>query len=68
MSRRLSKYIASLDYLDKSLIVLSAISGGVSIASFVTAIGAPVGTAIASFSFVFSITTGIAKKIKNNTK
>ena len=62
MSKRLSKYIASLDYFDKSLIALSSISGGLSIVSFVTAIGAPVGTAIASFSFVLSITTGIAKK------
>ena len=34
MSTRLSKYIASLDYFDKSLIVLSATSGGISIASF----------------------------------
>ena len=32
MSKRLSKYIASFDYFDKTLIVLSATSGGMSIA------------------------------------
>ena len=46
--------------------VLYATSGGISIASFATFIGAPVGIASASFSFAFSITTdGI---IKNKTK
>ena len=34
MSKRLSKYIASFDYFDKYLLVLSATSGSVSIASF----------------------------------
>ena len=53
MSKRLSKYIASFDYFEKSLIVLSATSGGISIASFSTVTGAPVGIASASFSFHF---------------
>ena len=40
MSKRLSKYIASFDYFDKSLIVLSTISSSIStIASFATVIG-----------------------------
>ena len=43
MSKRLSKYIASFDYFDKSLIVLSVTTGNISIASFATVIGAPVG-------------------------
>ena len=38
MSKRLSKCIASLDYFDKSLIVLSATSGRMSIASFAVVI------------------------------
>ena len=59
MSKRLSKYIASFDHFDKSLTVLSAASTGMAIASFATVIGAPVGIASASFSFSFSITTGI---------
>ena len=33
MSKRLSKYIASFDYFDKSLIVLSVTTGSISIAS-----------------------------------
>ena len=63
MSKRLSKYITAFDYFDKALIVLFDRSGGVSIASFVTAIGAPVGIASASFRFAFSITTGIVEKL-----
>ena len=63
MSKRLSKYIASFDYFDKSLILSYAISGSISIASFANVIGAPVGVASASFSIAFSITTGIVKNI-----
>ena len=36
MSKRLSKCIASFDYFDKSLIVLSKATGSISIASFAT--------------------------------
>ena len=36
ISKNLSKYIASLDYFDKSLNVLSILSGSISIASFPT--------------------------------
>ena len=69
MSKRLSKYIASFDYFDKSLIVLSVTTGSISIASFATVIGAPVGMMSASYSFAFSITTGIVRKnIKNDKK
>ena len=57
MSKRLSKYVASFEYFDNSLIVLSATSGGISIASFATVIVAPVRIASASFSFAFSITS-----------
>ena len=34
MSKKLSKYIAAFDYIDKTLIFLSATSGGISIISF----------------------------------
>ena len=54
MSKRLSKYIAFCDYFDKSLIVLSAASGSISIASFATVIGTPVGIASASLSLTLS--------------
>ena len=59
MSKSLSKYIASFDYFDKSLIVLSVATGSISIASFATVIGAPVGIMSASCSLAFSITTGL---------
>ena len=68
MSKRLSKYIASFDYFDKSLIVLSITTGSVSVASFATVIGAPVGVVSASFSLVFSISTGIMKKLLKTTR
>ena len=51
MGKTLSDYITSFDYFDKSLIVLSATSGSISIAAFATVIGAPVGLPSASFSF-----------------
>ena len=63
ISKRLSKYIASFDYFDKSLIVLSVATGSISIASFAAVIGAPVGMMIASCSLTFSITTEIVKKL-----
>ena len=72
ISTNLSKHIASFEYLDKSLIVLSVATGSVSIASFATVIGAPVGMMSASCSLAFSITTGFVKKflktIRNKKK
>ena len=59
ISKSFSKYIVSFEYFNKSLIVLSAANDGISIA----VIGAPVGIASARFSFAFSITTGIVKKL-----
>ena len=53
MSKRLSRFIASFGYFDKSLIVLAATSGSISIASFATVIGTPVGPASASLSLTF---------------
>ena len=68
MSKRLSKYIVSFDYFDKSLIVLSVATGSISIASFATVVGAPVGMMSASCSLAFLITTGIVKKLLKTTK
>ena len=61
MSKNLSKYIASCEYLHKSLIVLSVATDSISIASFATAIREPVEIMSASFSLEFSITTGFVK-------
>ena len=68
MSKRLSKYIASFDYFDKSLVVLSVRASSISVASFVTAIGVPVGIMSASCSLAFSITTGFAKMFLKTTR
>ena len=68
MSKRLSKYIACCDYFDKFLIVLSATRGSVSIASFATVIGTPVGIASASLSLTFSLSTGLVKKLLKTTR
>ena len=67
-SKKLSRYVTIFDYIDKILIVLSVTSSGVSIISFTSIIGAPVGIASASFTLIFSITTGIIKKLLNITK
>ena len=67
--KKLSKYTATLDYTDKTLIVLSATSGGISIFFFTNVIGIPTGVISASFTLVFSLTKGIIKKLlKENRK
>ena len=68
MSKKISKYIAAFDYCDKSLIVLFATSKRISIISFASIIGAPVGRASASFSLIFSLTAGIIKKLLKITR
>ena len=68
MSKKLGKYISFFDYFDKSLIVLSVTSGGVSIASFPMAIGAPIGITSANFSLAFSLCTGLVKKLLKATR
>ena len=67
-SKKLSKYITAFDYIDKILIVLSATTRGVSICLFTSVVGAPVGIASASFTLIFSLTTGIVKKLLNITR
>ena len=67
-SQKLSKYLTAFDYIDKVIIALSATSGGVSIISFTSIIGAPVGIASVSFALIFSLTTGIVKKLLNITR
>ena len=49
--------------MDKILIVLRATTGGVCIISHATVAGAPVGIASAGFTIVFSLATGIIKKL-----
>ena len=67
-SQKLNKYDTTFDYIDKILIVLSAATGELSIISFTSIIGASVGTASASFTLIFSLTTEIVKKLLNITR
>ena len=67
-SKNLSKYVTAFDYIDKVLIALSATSGGVSIILFTSAVGASVGIASAIFTLIFSLTTGIVKKLLSITR
>ena len=62
-SKKLSKYVTTFNYIDKILIVLNATTGGVCIISHATVVGAPVGIASAGFTILFSLATGITKKI-----
>ena len=66
MSKKLSKCISFFDYFDKFLIVLSVTTGSVSIASFATVIGIPIG--ITGASLVFSLCTGLVKKLLKATR
>ena len=59
----MNNYITIFNYIDKILIVLCATSGGISIISFSSVIGIPVGIASASFTLIFSLATGILKKL-----
>ena len=64
----LSKYVTAFDYIEKLLIVLIATSGGVSICSFTSVVGAPVRIASVSFTLMLSLTNGIIKKLLSTTR
>ena len=66
--KKVSKYVAAFDYIDKVLIVLSVTSGGVSIISFTNVVGAPVGIARESFTLIFSLITAIIKQLLSITR
>ena len=66
--KKLSKYDSALDYTEKTLIFLSATSGGISIISFTNVIGIPEGVISASLTLVLSLTTGIIKKQLKETR
>ena len=66
--KKLNKYLVSFDYLDKIFIALSASFGTLSIASFASVIGIPVGIAGSSLTLIFTIGTGISKSLLNVTK
>ena len=66
--KKVSKYIVAFDYADKLFITLSASFGTLSIASHATVVGIPVGIAGASLTLIFTVATGIDKKLSNITR
>ena len=66
--KKLSKYVTAFDYIDKILTVLSTTSSGVCIISSSGVYGAAVGIASVSFTLIFSLTTGIIKKLLSITR
>ena len=61
MSKTLNKYITVPDYADKTLLVLSSASSGVSLCPLFTVIGTPVEIVSASISLVFLVNNGTVK-------
>ena len=66
--KKLNKYLVSFDYLDKIFMALSASFSTLSIASYSTVIGLPVGIAGSSLTLIFTIGTGISKSLLKLTK
>ena len=66
--KKISKYIVAFDYADKLFITLYASFGTLSIASHATIVGMPVGIAGASLTLIFTVTTGVVKKLLNITR
>ena len=67
-SKKLSKYLATFDYIDKILIFLSATSKGVCIFSSVSAVGALIGIAGESFNLFFFNNRNSKKFTEHNKK
>ena len=66
--KKISKYIVGFDYADKLFITLSASFGTLSIVSHATVVRIPVGISGASLTLIFTVTTGVVKKILNITR
>ena len=66
--KKVSKCIVAFDYTDKLFITLSASFGTLSIASHPTIVGIPVGITGPSLTLMFTVTTGVVKKLLNITR
>ena len=66
--KKIRKYIVAFDYANKLFITLSASFGTLSIVSHATVVGIPVGIAGTSLTLIFTVTTGVVKKILNITR
>ena len=67
-SKKLNKYVTIFDYIGKILIILSATTSGISITSFTSVTETSVGIVSASFNLIFSLPSGIIKKLLNMTR
>ena len=68
-SKKLNKYVAAFDYIDKVLINCFRCNKWWGIYHFIyECCGAPVGIASASFTLKFSLKTGIIKKLLSTTR
>ena len=67
-SKKIGKYVPVFDYINQTLIALSAANGGVSTISFKSIVVASVGIASASLALFFSLITGIVKKLMSITR
>ena len=61
--KKLNKYVVSFDYLDKISIALSSSFSTLSIASYATVVGLPVGIAGSSLTLTFTVSIGISKSL-----
>ena len=66
--KKISEYIVAFRYADKLFITLSASFGTLSIASHATVVGIPVRIAGAFLTLIFTVTTGVIKKLLNITR
>ena len=66
--KKLNKYTVIFDYLDKIFITLSPSFGALSIASYASVVGIPVGITSASLTLIFTIVTGISKSLLKLTE
>ena len=66
--KKISKYIVAFDYADKLFITLSASFGTLSTVSHATIVEIPLGIAGTSLTLIFTVTTGVVKKLLNITR
>ena len=65
--KKVNKYVTTFNYIDKILISLNATTGGICIISHASVVGAPIGIASTGFTILFSVATGITKKLLKTT-
>ena len=66
--KKIRKYIVAFDYANKLFITLCASFDTLSIVSHATVVGIPVGIAGASLTVIFTVTTGVVKKISQEKR